>query len=228
MDTVHRELMKVGERNSNSIGDSDSTWRNLRDVLSTAAGEILGFEEKLKRNYWFDDKCQRVTNEKNDAYSLMQQKYTRRRREEYKERRRREKHLHKKKKRLREEQQLREIASSYTQKETRNFYNQVNRGRKEFKPRTTACRSKNGQLLNDKDEIVQRWAEYFRELLNSSVQTRPLSVPVPEGLLNNQQTDESLYPTIEDTIRAIQSIKNNKSPGMDDIQGELIKKEGEL
>ncbi|CAK1591299.1 unnamed protein product [Parnassius mnemosyne] len=226
MDTVHRELMKVGERNSNSIGDPDSTWRNLKGVLSTAASEILGFEEKPKRNDWFDDECQKITNEKNDAYRLMQQKYTRGRGEEYKKRRRREKHLHKRKKRSYEEQQLREIASSYTQKETRNFYNQVNGGRKEFKPRTTACRSKNGQLLNDKDEIVQRWAEYFRELLNSSVQTRPLSVPVPQALLKNQQTDESLYPTIEDTKRAIQSIKNNKSPGMDDIQGELIKYAG--
>ncbi|CAK1583346.1 unnamed protein product [Parnassius mnemosyne] len=156
----------------------------------------------------------------------MQQKYTRGREELYKKRRRREKYLHKRNKRSHEEQQLRETASSYTQKETRNFYNQVNTGRKEFKPRTTACRSKNGQLLNDKDEIVQRWAEYFRELLNSSVQTRPLSVPVPEVLVNNQQTDESLYPTIEDTIRPTQSIKNNKSPGMNDIQGELIKYAG--
>ncbi|CAK1585329.1 unnamed protein product [Parnassius mnemosyne] len=128
----------------------------------------------------------------------MQHKYTRGRGEEYKKRRRREKHLHKRKKRSYEEQQLREIASSYTQKESRNFYNQVNRGRKEFKPRTTACR----------------------------MQTRPLSVPEPEALLNNQETDESFYPTIEDTIRAIQSIKNNKSPGMDDIQGELIKYAG--
>ncbi|CAH2100131.1 unnamed protein product [Euphydryas editha] len=222
--------MKVGERNSNSIGDSDSTWRNLREVLSTAAGEILGFEEKLKRNDWFDDECQKATNEKNDAYRLMQQKYTRRRREEYRERRRREKHLHKSKKRSYEEQQLREISSSYTQKEARNFYNltwlEDYRGRKEFKPRTTACRSRNGKLLNDKDEIVERWAEYFRELLNSSVQTRPLSVPVPEVLLNNQQTDESLYPTMEDTIRAIRFIRNNRSPGMDNIQGELMKYAG--
>ncbi|CAK1604104.1 unnamed protein product [Parnassius mnemosyne] len=157
----------------------------------------------------------------------MQQKYTRGRGEEYKKRRRREKYLRKRKKRSYEEQQLRVIATSYTQKETRNFYNQVNRGRKEFKPRSTAWRSKNGQLLNDKNEIVQRWAKYFRELLNSSVQTRLLSVPVPvpEALLNNQETDESLYPTIEDTIRAIQSIKNNKSPGMNDIEGELIKYE---
>ncbi|CAK1599854.1 unnamed protein product [Parnassius mnemosyne] len=74
MDTVHRELMKVGERNSNSIGDPDSTWRNLKGVLSTAASEILGFEEKPKRNDWFDDECQKITNEKNDAYRLMQQK----------------------------------------------------------------------------------------------------------------------------------------------------------
>ncbi|CAH0716879.1 unnamed protein product, partial [Brenthis ino] len=73
---------------SNSIGDSDSTWRIL-GMFYLRLLVRFGFEEKLKRNYWFDDECQRVTNEKSDAYSLMQQKYTRRRREEYKERRRR-------------------------------------------------------------------------------------------------------------------------------------------
>ncbi|CAG4965960.1 unnamed protein product [Colias eurytheme] len=138
---VCRELANIPSEDENSEKNANKTWEVLSKALLTAAGEVLGSEIRC-RNNWFDDECQKVTNEKNEAYLSLQQAYTRRREAEYKERRRKEKHLHKRKKKGYEVNQLEEIAKSYSRKDSRNFYMRTNRGRKDFKPRTSACKSK--------------------------------------------------------------------------------------
>jgi hypothetical protein len=37
--------------------------------------------------------------------------------------------------------------------------------RKEFKPRIMACQKKDGEMINNKSEILERWNQYFQELL---------------------------------------------------------------
>lgn len=54
----------------------------------------------------------------------------------------------------------------------------------------------------------KRWKEYFQELLN------------PET------TSEELPPDIEEIIRALSKLKNHKSPGLDEINNELLKNGG--
>jgi hypothetical protein len=51
-------------------------------------------------------------------------------------------------------------------KETRKFYEAVKLARKDFKPRTIACKDKDGTLIKDKTKILSRWAEHFHMLLN--------------------------------------------------------------
>jgi hypothetical protein len=50
--------------------------------------------------------------------------------------------------------------------QTRQFYRDINRLRKDFKPRLTICKSKNGDIITEKDGILNRWKDYFHELLN--------------------------------------------------------------
>ena len=71
-------------------------------------------------------------------------------------------------------------------------------------------------LLETKREISsmikttknKHWKEYFQELLN------------PET------TSEELPPDIEEIIRALSKLKNHKSPGLDEINNELLKNSG--
>jgi hypothetical protein len=37
--------------------------------------------------------------------------------------------------------------------------------RKGYQPRQEACRDKDGNMLCDKDEIMNRWAEHFKDVL---------------------------------------------------------------
>ncbi|CAH2207866.1 jg27125, partial [Pararge aegeria aegeria] len=75
-----------------------------------------------------------------------------------------------------------------------------------------------GDILNDKEDILERWVEHFNNLLNTP---KPLAA-TPELDLNIDN-NELPRPTLEDVERAIQRLRNNKSPGSDNIQGELIK-----
>jgi hypothetical protein len=72
-------------------------WEDLTDVIVNAADAVLGRTERVKRNNWFDEECEQVTNLKNRAYKRIQQKnYTRGAVEECREARREEKRMHKK------------------------------------------------------------------------------------------------------------------------------------
>jgi predicted methyltransferase len=77
------------------LSESESVsraWEDLTDVIVNAADAVLRRIGRVKRNNWFDEECEQVTNLKNRAYKRMQQNnYTRGAVEEYREARREEK-----------------------------------------------------------------------------------------------------------------------------------------
>jgi hypothetical protein len=76
-------------------------------------------------------------------------------------------------------------------------------------------------LLDERDDILRRWAEHFDELLNTESYN--------QNTINQETyqvfpaTDEPI-PTFDEVKNAIQKLKDNKAPGIDLIQAELIKK----
>jgi hypothetical protein len=65
----------------------------------TTADEIIGTENKTRRNYWFNNECVEATNEKNKAYrEMIKKRYTRNSEDIYKEKRIQEKKIHRQKK----------------------------------------------------------------------------------------------------------------------------------
>jgi hypothetical protein len=57
--------------------------------------------------------------------------------------------------------------------------------RKEFKPRTITCRKENGEIMSDtKKEILDRWNQYLKKLLEGNEDGQPLetdTTDAPEG-----------------------------------------------
>uniref|UniRef100_A0A6P7H3T2 Uncharacterized protein LOC114346646 n=1 Tax=Diabrotica virgifera virgifera TaxID=50390 RepID=A0A6P7H3T2_DIAVI len=76
---------------------------------------------------------------------------------------RKEKKIHRRKKREHIEKELQEIEELNKPTETRKFYQKFNKSRKEFKPRTMMCRDKEGDIVTQQSEILQRWTELFKE-----------------------------------------------------------------
>jgi hypothetical protein len=97
---------------------------------------------------------------------MLAKKNARRAREEYQRRRYEEKKIHRRKKREAWKGLMEETEEAGRQKETRKFCREVNIIRKGYKPRTGMCKGKMGYHVTEKNEVLQRWAEHFDELLN--------------------------------------------------------------
>ncbi|XP_072398042.1 uncharacterized protein [Diabrotica undecimpunctata] len=104
----------------------NTNWEFMKTTLKETAEEVLGKVPKRQRNNWFDEECQRVTKEKNDAYLKMINRRTRSNVEEYRIKRREEKQKHKQKKRQQINKEFEEMENLNREHEYRKFYKQVN------------------------------------------------------------------------------------------------------
>ncbi|VDL97114.1 unnamed protein product [Schistocephalus solidus] len=79
-------------------------------------------------------------------------------------------------------------------------------------------------LLTEESQILKRWAEHFRSVLNCSSAISETSIDrLPQVDMNN---DLHLPPSLQETIRAVQQISSGKAPGSDAIPPEVYKHGG--
>ena len=82
-------------------------------------------------------------------------------------------------------------------------------------------KDKNGKVLLTIEDETNRWVEHFKEVLNQ---------PHPETLhdFDRETTGEQLYANLEnfskeEVTAAVNKLKNNKAPGLDNITSEMLK-----
>jgi hypothetical protein len=105
-------------------------------------------------------------------------------------------------------------------KNIRYLYRGINEFKKGYQPRTNRIKAENGDHLADSHSILNRWKNYFCQLLNV------------HGVNDVRQTEihtaDPLVPepsSSKDEI-AIENLKRYKSPGTDQIPAELIQAGG--
>ena len=198
-------------------------WKLLKNTITQTADTVLDRMERITYIDWFDTECEQATIRKNLAYKRMQQRnHTRKAVEEYRTARKEEKRIHKRKKKIFIEHELKELEHLRSNNESKSFYQKPNKSRKDFQPRTTLCRSEEGILLSEEDDILSIWAEHFDELLNTETSNQ-------KNIINQEihkvhLAIEEPIPTLDEVNNIIQKLKDNKAPGIDLIQAELIKK----
>jgi len=79
----------------------------------------------------------------------------------------------------------------------------------------------NKELITDKKEISKIFKTHFENLLN-----RPESIPDKREDIMITIEPNIVEPTREEIGKIINSLKNNKSPGKDQVTAELLKHEG--
>jgi len=85
--------------------------------------------------------------------------------------------------------------------------------RKGYHPRQEACRDKDRKMLFNKEEIMNRWAEYFREALNKEYPSCSDQGKLYLAL-NSEESDKgenSETPTYEEIEESIKKMKEWKS-----------------
>ncbi|XP_062706099.1 uncharacterized protein LOC134287678 [Aedes albopictus] len=107
--------------------------------------------------------------------------------------------------------------------ETRTCYQKLNASRNGFVPRAEICRDKNGGLLTDRREVIERWKQHFDQHQNGVEN-------VGTGAHGNRGNDDANAaedgneptPILREVQEAIHQLKTNKAAGKDDIAAELI------
>src|SRR6218665_4052132 len=127
------------------------------------------------------------------------------------------------------ENQCRDIERYQGEGKTREMYKLIRNVNRKWKPKLTAIKNEEGRTLMNKEDIVQRWTTYCSELYKEQLDENTAEEVVAElkdiTPMGEEREEEILE---EEVIRAINRLKNNKSPGNDEITGEMIKGGGEI
>jgi len=208
--------------------DMDDVWNRFTRNLSDVAIECLDVVHRRSRD-WFDENdlaIAELLKRKNIAHdSVLSNPSSVELRERWKQ--------------LRSEVQvkLREIENNWWMQrgkviqdfadnnQMHEFYDAVKGVCGPVRNSTTPIRSANGEILHKTNEdILARWADHFRTLLNAANPADPAFI----GDLPEFPQFPEMYetPTIEEVQNAIRQLKNMKSPGPDGVPAEVFKQGG--
>jgi hypothetical protein len=99
---------------------------------------------------------------------MQQKNHTRRAVEEYRMAQRERKRVHKKKKDY-FESEFGKLEHLRNKNDRKALYTKINKNCREFQPRTTLCRDKEGTIVTVNELRMNRCTEHFNGLLNSNV-----------------------------------------------------------
>jgi hypothetical protein len=111
---------------------------------------------------------------------------------------------------------INELATYSKNKNIRDLYREINYFKRDYQPRNNLMKNENDDLLADSHNNLNRWKNYFSQLLNvhNVSDVRQIEVDMAEPLV--------LGPSHLEVEIAIAKLKKYKSPGSDQIPVELI------
>jgi endonuclease/exonuclease/phosphatase family metal-dependent hydrolase len=223
---IGKEFEKTeNERAADVVIHLEEEWKRIKEVIVEAAEQTIGYQPKPDRRGWFDDERRLAVDEKNIAYKKWIDRPTRNKRQKYERLRKVAHKTCKNKERAHTDNCIRNIEENIKDKHIRNPYKEVGSLKGGFKPHTDLCRGINNEILANAEDIKTRWRAYFQDLLNTAVAEHDSFLD--NSHINQIATEEELEeepPSTSDIEIAIQSMSNNKSPGIDNIPAEFYKK----
>nr|VZH91275.1 unnamed protein product [Spirometra erinaceieuropaei] len=200
----------------------ENRWCQLRDTVQSTALAVLGRAPRQHQD-WFDDNDAAIRNllaEKNRLHKAYVDHPTEDNKAAFYRSRRQL------------QQRLREMQDAWTARkaaeiqgyadrnEWKNFFSAIKAVYGPPTKGTAPLLSADGNtLLTEKTQILQRWAEHFRGVLNRpSVISDAAIERLPQVETN---VDLDLPPSLQETIRAVQQLSSGKAPGSDAIPTEM-------
>nr|VZI51978.1 unnamed protein product [Spirometra erinaceieuropaei] len=205
----------------------ENRWCQLRDTVQSTALSVLGRAPRQHQD-WFDDNDAAIRNllaEKNRLHKA----YADLPNEENKAAFYRSRHQLQQ--RLHEMQdawtarKAEEIQGYADRNEWKNFFSAIKDVYGPPTKGTAPLLSADGTtLLTEKTQILQRWAEHFRVVLNRPSAISDAAIERLPQVETNLDLDLPL--SLQETIRAVQQLSSGKAPGSDAIPAEVYKHGG--
>lgn len=208
-------------KTENKKEELEEEWKTLKETLEQVAKKLLP-NKKVMKNIWFDDECKEIIEQLNKAKMKMLHEQTIQSVVLFKDKRKEAKKIYREKKRKKQEDMVAEIEENYNRQDVRTFYKKIGITRKSYRPKVNLCRDKSGEIIGGKEEILERWKVHYQ----GSMGVREEQDSEIKGRRKDEQCEQEV-PTPEEFDKVIQKLRNNKTPGKDGIQSELIKAGGQ-
>ena len=202
-----------------STKDIETEWNLFRTAVITSATSccgrkrVGGTKNSEKRTPWWNQKVKEAVRAKNVAYKAwLANKSSVELRSQYSEARKAAATNVKLSKEKAWEEFGERLANDFKMA-NKVFWHTVRRlsGKKSYA--ATFIEDSNGVILKDQDAILNRWGEYFSDLLNP--------VDAASSEIHEEQIGKDIQIAEADVNAVIKSLKTGKAPGEDDIRPEM-------
>ncbi|XP_008181820.1 uncharacterized protein LOC103309055 [Acyrthosiphon pisum] len=230
-DTAKLNNMNTGERFKyqmyekirridTGINDSiDAKWKKIKDTIKVVAESEIG-KIKSVRKPWFNDVCEDALYRRKEARNQwLNDQHNREKEIVYKECQKSASRVFRNEKRKYTQNLLEEAEVDSRMNRARQLYQKINSIRGGFRKHNKFLKNEDGSLTTGQEEMLEKWRQYFGQLLNCEN-------PEETFVWTIEETNdcECLPPTSNEIKQQILRLKNQKSPGEDGIQGEILKK----
>jgi hypothetical protein len=138
----------------------------IRKNIKISAKESLGYSELKKHKPWFDEGCSKLLDQRKQAKLQWLQDPNEINGDSLNNVRRKSRRYFRNKKREYLKDKINELATDSKNKNIRDLYRGINEFKTGYQPRNNLVKDKNGDLLADSYNILNRWRKYFFNLLN--------------------------------------------------------------
>lgn len=215
----YMEILNGKFREEEDIKEIEGKWENFKDNLLNAAMETCGkrkiVNKSMKNTEWWNADIKTKIKEKKYAWERYLNTKKTEDYEEYKVKRIEVKKVIKKAK---EESWIKfgEKMTEHFRENQKLFYGTLKQLRKKREYNMMNIKGKDGNIITEEDQIMERWRQYFEELTKAETNITEEQEEIDKG--------EEIEEIQEKEVReAIQKIKIGKAPGRDKITPEMIK-----
>lgn len=206
--------------------DVNRNWNNFKESILQTAREVCGKKKRASKKPWFDEECEQKVIERKEMKRIWMNNNSTEHKDRYNEMNRETNKMLRKKKRMYINSLIDKAEQERTTNNAREFYRKIRFFKKGFTPNPFGVKNKEGVVVTENLQVLQRWSEYFCELLNVEGQNNTMGEENEDTYYHVQPKIET--PTREEVKEAIKTLKNNKAPGKDEISAELLKKGGDV
>lgn len=219
---IVQNLMKSSERIDYSL-PIETVWQECKRLFIESCKQVKGTESKENNEWISKETWIKVRERQNIKLQKLNAKDESRRKEIQEKYNKCSKEVKRRFKRDKERyiEQIADTAQkAEEQKDSKELYKHIRKlsGYKK-KNDDSRVRDANGQMLHTEKEQMERWKEYFHELMNKkneNIQRLPV-VDRPELPIDITE------PTNEEVIAALRAMKNGKAAGSDMITADILK-----
>ena len=116
-----------------------------------------------------------------------------------------------------------EIKNANIKKNKRKFYKEVKQMENDCQQQNIICKDEREKILTEEKDILLRWQQYFRSLLEDELQ---LLVESKNKNTEEEKLEDIYKPTYKEMIKVIRNIKSGKALGTDNMTVEMIRHGG--